>query len=397
MAELPEIPAEPALKIAAGFAFGQASPLALLKAPPPQPPTPPLGPLTAFTGTFKGNGFNTIFRPHKPGTPTGLPVDDQGTDNVLELNLTAETLSFSSPLGTVPNRGMVQLDLFLNGVPYLQSVNDVTDAQHPVGIHLEPGIWLCVGQTTDPALGQTFTRMASIPHGTTINAQGTAATAAGKPTIPPVDITPFLAGNPANKIHFPSQVAATGGTPRIPQDLGPFITAGTITQAMLDDPNSVLRTAIAAQTITSTTTISVSTSPASPIFGGGSDNIAFLLGDPGALVNPSPAGQNAQTLMMAATFWIETVQHKIVIPPFKLGQPPLKIPAPVGPAGHPVPVFEARPPAELTAPRTITVSFTQIQYSQLVVLNFNGLSWPHVSVATLVPGDPLPVPPGAWA
>jgi hypothetical protein len=26
----------------------------------------------------------------------------------------------------------------------------------------------------------------------------------------------------------------------------------------------------------------------------------------------------------------------------------------------------------------------QLQYTQLVLLNFNGLSWPHVSVATLV-------------
>jgi len=41
---------------------------------------------------------------------------------------------------------------------------------------------------------------------------------------------------------------------------------------------------------------------------------------------------------------------------------------------------------------TIALSTTQIQYSQEVVLNFNGLSWPHVSVATLVPADPVSVP-----
>jgi hypothetical protein len=28
-------------------------------------------------------------------------------------------------------------------------------------------------------------------------------------------------------------------------------------------------------------------------------------------------------------------------------------------------------------------AFLQLQYSQTVLLNFNGLSWPHVSVATL--------------
>ena len=27
--------------------------------------------------------------------------------------------------------------------------------------------------------------------------------------------------------------------------------------------------------------------------------------------------------------------------------------------------------------------FKQLRYSQVVILNFNGLSWPHVSVATL--------------
>jgi len=27
--------------------------------------------------------------------------------------------------------------------------------------------------------------------------------------------------------------------------------------------------------------------------------------------------------------------------------------------------------------------FLQLQYTQTVLLNFNGLSWPHVSVATL--------------
>ena len=41
---------------------------------------------------------------------------------------------------------------------------------------------------------------------------------------------------------------------------------------------------------------------------------------------------------------------------------------------------------------TITMSSTQIQYSQEAILNFNGISWPHVSVASLVPADPIPVP-----
>ena len=54
------------------------------------------------------------------------------------------------------------------------------------------------------------------------------------------------------------------------------------------------------------------------------------------------------------------------------------------------------PPIRITEPRYITVQATQIQYSQQVFLNFNNLTWPHVSVATLVPASPIPVPPSAW-
>jgi hypothetical protein len=43
------------------------------------------------------------------------------------------------------------------------------------------------------------------------------------------------------------------------------------------------------------------------------------------------------------------------------------------------------------------VESTQIQYSQQVFLNFNGLTWPHISVATLVPSDAIPVPPSVWS
>src|SRR6476469_5676959 len=56
----------------------------------PPAPAPSLGPLAAFTGTFHGNGFNTIFRPNNPTTPTPLPAGPAGGDNVLELNLTSE-------------------------------------------------------------------------------------------------------------------------------------------------------------------------------------------------------------------------------------------------------------------------------------------------------------------
>jgi hypothetical protein len=74
----------------------------------------------------------------------------------------------------------------------------------------------------------------------------------------------------------------------------------------------------------------------------------------------------------------------------------LTLSAATGEAGQPIPTFEVVPPFEITEPRQITVTSTQIQYSQEVFLNFDGLSWPHVSVSTLVPNSAIPVPASVW-
>jgi hypothetical protein len=356
---------------------------------------PALGPLAAFRGNFTGAGFNTIFRPDSTQTPTPLPVPVSGSDNVLELNLTHETLSFSPALGSVPNRGSVQADAFLNGVPYLQSISDVSTGQS-IGIHLEPGLWVIVPPTKDPAEGSTLVRMASIPHGTTINAQGKFRKFSGPPKIGKAEITPFLEGAPSSKVPFPSQTAGAHGTARIPQDLTPFIAAGTITQEMLDDPNTVLRDQITGVEILETTAISISTSPAEPLFGGGTDNIAFLWGDAAAVRSPHPAGQNAQALRMTATFWIETVQYTLTVPPFKPGQPAFKLKPKAAHTHQILPTFIVRPPTTIHEARTIKVTCHQIQYTQRVLLNFNGLTWPHISVATLVPAAEVAVPASAF-
>jgi hypothetical protein len=380
------VPTEQALEQTRGFRWGEVPPtrerrLAALAAPA----EPDLGGIAGFVGTFSGNGLNTIFRPQDFAvSPTPLPNPATGpNDNILEINLTEETLSFSAALGSIPNRGMVQGDAFLNGIPYLQTINDVSDPANPVGIHFEPGVWLSVPATIAPEEGASIARMASIPHGTTIEAQGTSFTVAGGPRIDPVDITPFPIGNPAGAFRFPSQTVTDTGTFRLPQDLTEFIAAGTITQDILDNPNLILKNRADAQNITSTTVNVISTNPAAPLFGGGTDNIAFLLGDFNA------AAPNADAVQMSAIFWIETVTEQITVPAYTADQPVIVQGATS--AGNPVVSFSVTSNTPTSEDTTIDVSYTQIQYTQTVLLNFNRLTWPHVSVATLVPNEPVPV------
>jgi LysM repeat protein len=384
MAAIPETHLKTATQIPDHFTINEvpvqpgAAPLAATE------PPPPLGPLAAFTKTFIGRGFNTIFRPQNSNTPTELPVPQPDSDNILELNLTIESLSFNDSLGSVPNRGREQPDIFLNGVPYLQSISDVTDPLKITPIHLEPGLWVIVPPTTDPAEPvTTVARMASIPHGTTINAQGTVTPIAGGPAsdgsapdtlkIQKVDITPFSIGT-GNLISFPSQKVANAGTPRIPQDLS---SAPAITQDLLDNPNSLLNDHIAGMTILFTDVIKIDTQSAEP--GGGTDNIGFLVGD--------ASRPNADAHRMSATFWIEIVQAQIEVGPLNAGES--QTVQPVVPAGAPAPTFTVTSVSAITGKQLVTVIYPQIQYTQNVSLNFATLTWPHVSVATLVPHDPI--------
>jgi len=378
----------------------------------------PLGPLTAFVGAFAGQGFNAIFRPNSTKTPTFKTPPLNTSDNVLELNLTEETLQFQPNLSSIPNRGSgPQADAFLNGVPYIQSVTDVTTLPGN-GIHFEPGIWLRVPATTDPDEPVTFARMASIPHGATIVAQGVLlATVPGGPKLEPVDMTPFPPATPAKPVSpkFPSQTAAAKATARLPQDLTPFIAAGSITQQLLDNPNSLLSRQIANQTITETIVIAISTNPAAPLFfgplpqnatagsppppidpefGGGPANIAFLQGL--AAPPPTAVGPNAQTTQMDALFWIETVLYEVDVPEIDAGVPAVILDPVKSSPDMVSPKFSATLPfvaGKKFKGGKISVPGPQIQYSQKVILNFAGLSWPHVSVATLVPSEPIPIPP----
>jgi hypothetical protein len=279
-------------------------------------PASPLGPLAGLLGSWSGAGFNVIWRPDS----------NPASDHFLELNVTGDQIDFTAVPGAIPNRGFLQRDINMFGLSYLQQVKD---SNLNAGLHVEPGLWVTIPATTDPHVGPTVARLASIPHGTTIVAQGTATTTAGPPSIPGIGIKPFTIGQPAQTNDFPEQTLATASQ---------FRTAGAgltgITQQMVNDPNNVLTAAIAGQHIVSTTTLQVATND-TPVPGGGTANTAFLQGTSG----PSASGPNADAGLAIATFWLETLQ----------GQ---------------------------TSP-------TQLQYSQTVFLRFNGLSWPHVTVGTL--------------
>ncbi|HEY4915511.1 MAG TPA: heme-binding protein [Solirubrobacteraceae bacterium] len=295
---------------------------------PAAEPADELGPLAQLIGDdgkgdWHGHGFNTIWRPH--------PLAEGGQDRFLELNLTTEKLAFEAINGKIPNRGLEMANINMFGLTYMQQIK----GDDPVeGLHIEPGIWVNIPPTTNPAEPATVARMASIPHGTTILAQGTELTVSSGPEIKPNNIIPFPIGStsPPNSDFATAEATFTELNLEIPTEFRQ-VSAG-VTRAMVENPNSVLQSAIAGQNITSTTVLIISTAHA-PVAGGGTANTAFLE------AASAPPGGNAKAVEVSAIFWIETVA-------------------------------EAGKPDKL-----------QLQYTQLVQLDFNGLRWPHVSVATL--------------
>lgn len=256
------------------------------------------------------------------------------------------------------------------------------------GIHTETGFWLNVPQTNNnPVEGNTLVRLGSIPHGTTVNAQGNPLVVTdGPPDIGPRPINPFVIGNPKDLQIMPSQTASQNNTARLPQDLSLFIEQGSINQDILNNPIQILLDINSQLDITKTNTFTVSTQFA-PTPGGGTANITFLVG-------ASSQGPNANAVQMESTFWVEIVESEITVQDYTPGKPLLLQPAykPIqGKTTPPLPTFSVTPPGPVTGPKTIPVTYTQIQYSQTVNLNFCGLTWPHLSLATLVPSQPIEI------
>ena len=150
-----------------------------------------------------------------------------------------------------------------------------------------------------------------------------------------------------------------------------------------------MRNAIADQNIESFAKVELTTksAPGSKIVGGGTSNIGFLQGtddveQAGKGFGKSAVG-NAHAATMKVTYWIETLSRTISIEP-KTSQDQV-FPTKASAAGVLGPTFvvSADESTKLSARTDKKVTWTQIQYSQNFSLNFNGLTWPHISVATL--------------
>jgi hypothetical protein len=286
---------------------------------------PELGPLADLCGTWVGKGFNLIALPdkHKPF--------------VLKLNATKETMTFTSIGAPIRNRGSVQDDIWFRGLHYTQQVNDaLTNRQ----LHLEPGLLLHLPASVDPdqgnaEQGSTIVRLATIPHANSFVAQGPAIRPVkGGPRIDPVDATPFTidprTGNRTNVMDS-EFLRPFNSTP-----LPPGIPSGAIT-----NPNETLCQAVEHQDIVKTQMLTVS---ARPIGGINGTSVAppTQPNNVGGILNIPFLATNAAANSLAANYWIETVMNRD------------------------------------------GTRLLQLQYSQTVILDFFGLNWPHITVATLV-------------
>jgi hypothetical protein len=360
-----------------------------------------LGLLADLAGIWDGHGFNLIARPDF----------HDGANLYLQLNQTHEHLTID-PIGSpIPNRGFGQDDIELFGLSYLQKIHDASSGG---ALHFEPGLWITQPPTTfppEPIVGgtQIVARMGTIPHGNSLLAQGVAEQFTGEPTLslppatyafsrfPSFNSTPFptppTAATPTPILNAAESseklTAAAAGVPPFTQyDLTipdsaanprtPFGTTepplpatinGVEMQAVINDPIALLQQVIKQQVakghkfkgvaINIATQVPITffnnrnsapggptTAVSVPDAGGGIENIPFLLGNQ----TPAPPQANAQTALVYATFWIEKVTHPNEAP------------------------------------------FDQLQYAQMVILNFPilkalpkvvDIGWPHVSVATL--------------
>nr|WP_294526493.1 heme-binding protein [uncultured Rhodopila sp.] len=278
-----------------------------------------LGALKELPGYWQGTGFNLIARPD-------FSAKD-GDGFFLELNLLQEALDITSIGSPVFNRGSLQSDIAMYGVTYLHRITDLTSGG---ALHIEPGIWLNIPATSDPQAGASIARLATIPHGNAVCTVGFSQKADFDriPEIPPANTVPFAIGSQPPPPGTPNPFAEYDLSRPSGHRSAP-LPAG-ITQAMVTDPNQMLRDTLTRQVEQEGKTLNwitrlITSTPNDASIG----NIPFITA-------------NANTLQFASVFAIESVTD------------------------------------------ADGVEFLQLQYSQTALLEFRGRRWPHVTVGTLV-------------
>lgn len=152
------------------------------------------------TWTSDGKGWNLIALPFR-GAPNNYR---------LLLNQYSETLEIKDfSASNVPNRGIApdgavppSTDQLIDALEYRQDITQVAAAENPDsgglmpktpdGIHLEPGLFLRIfnHQATHDGASLDIARLATIPHGDSVLAQGTFREHSGVPNIPDLDAFP---------------------------------------------------------------------------------------------------------------------------------------------------------------------------------------------------------------
>jgi len=125
--------------------------------------------------------------------------------------------------------------------------------------------------------------------------------------------------------------------------------------------------------------------------GGGVSNIAFLADGEKPKFKGLASG-NANAVEVTCQYWVSIVKHKVEIPANDYTNKVAEVLPKDDEPDVPGPRFQIQVGKNLTTPKTIDLTSTQIQYSQNVRLDFGNLAWPHVSVATLAPDLPILIP-----
>jgi hypothetical protein len=238
----------------------------------------------------------------------------------LQLNMIRESIDITTIGSPVPNRGSQQEDIDIYGVTYVQRV---TDELTGGALHIEPGLFLRIPATAAPDSEETIARLGNVPHGNAFCACGRAETFVPDANfkIPPAPTVPFPIGEQQPPLGSPNPYQAYDLSIPSPYRTTPL--PPEITQELVDNPAMFNQHRIDGHTIKSITVLPTSTDA------GGIGNIPFVK-------------ENVNTDSFFSVFAIQHIE---------------------GPGG---------------------TEFVQLQYHQTAMLDFMGMSWPHVVAATMI-------------